>query len=1033
MSIFSNEDYLPGVVTEIESVYANDYDTSLFGTTDSVVVIGTAFDGPTGEIVPIYSTTHAAYLYGKSYDAITRKETDLVAGIKDVWDQGCRTIYGFRINGKEMYKDFKFAIDTDYKLRIRSRYPSNLGKQVYLKFDNTRGAETITIYKPAVRSTIREKMNGLVESDIAVMVNELRLGTDYAFTRDSKLVDIIDIVNNHVYNNVLEMAIIDGDGNDVTNSPEAYDITLGCMFPGVYFMGRSESACTKRTNVATNIIMSDTDTKPFTNFGGNYYQDLTFNSDVASEYPIYYKPSDVAKMREVLLTAGVTMKEPDDYLTTAGVSERAFLDDEIDYEEVSMTPFEIYQRLGEGYAITAIAERRVDGSGNEILPKIKEAPLDDPLRIQPIGDGGYSTLQDAKIKYRVLGSGICADQEIGGKVPKASAFKTTVVNSTDLMNGLISVTPKVGEDEATAAKSYTFSMANYDIQANPIALTSENLYTDNIAEDVGFSDSVETILAMNNATPGKPIVVSTTTTTTTTEGEDENAHEVTTSETSYKLYVANAKGKFTDNVDKNYAGSHIGAGNVVEYGGKLYAANNKLFKASVSGANVVLTEVDPAEDLDSKTYVLVNSIGKLFVEEVGSGAALTPLCEFDEAMNISKDEDAEIGLLVFVQSNEVGDNTVQIKGVDFASLNLTDFVERLNESVLGRIFEFKLTPAGIILKDEYVADTVDPSDPTHVVAGADTQAKTSAINSGNTSAQSMLADGATVTLEADRTRGYDYTKHIPYYTTDNFMRQLAQHCTYTELKTGPARGVIGFKRVTDLSKPNLAKKVAELKARNWDLYAKTYYGRNMLDNNNLPYPIGRNVSAVFTQNRVTTPSDYVQVCNGATAYAGMVSALPLEQSSTAQPIDIVPMFELTHSQLATLTAAGIVSVRSSFTRGFVITDGITMAPSDDLLKRLFNTRVMGYVEDLLRAACEPFIGKANSSANRNSLNTAVDSALSRITENRNANDGTALLLSYDFNLVDDATAEQYTYIDIYYNIRPMNEIRNIYNHIRVTR
>ena len=104
-----------------------------------------------------------------------------------------------------------------------------------------------------------------------------------------------------------------------------------------------------------------------------------------------------------------------------------------------------------------------------------------------------------------------------------------------------------------------------------------------IAEDVGFSDSVETVLAMNNATPGKPIVVSTTTTTTTTEGEDENAQEVTTSETSYKLYVANAKGKFTDNVDKNYAGSHIGAGNVVEYGGKLYAANNKLFKASVSG------------------------------------------------------------------------------------------------------------------------------------------------------------------------------------------------------------------------------------------------------------------------------------------------------------------------------------------------------------------------------------------------------------------------------------------------------------------
>ena len=68
MSIFENEDYLPGVVTEIESTYAADYDTSLFGTTDSVVVVGTAFDGPVGVATPVYSKTHAAYLFGKSYE-----------------------------------------------------------------------------------------------------------------------------------------------------------------------------------------------------------------------------------------------------------------------------------------------------------------------------------------------------------------------------------------------------------------------------------------------------------------------------------------------------------------------------------------------------------------------------------------------------------------------------------------------------------------------------------------------------------------------------------------------------------------------------------------------------------------------------------------------------------------------------------------------------------------------------------------------------------------------------------------------------
>ena len=39
--------------------------------------------------------------------------------------------------------------------------------------------------------------------------------------------------------------------------------------------------------------------------------------------------------------------------------------------------------------------------------------------------------------------------------------------------------------------------------------------------------------------------------------------------------------------------------------------------------------------------------------------------------------------------------------------------------------------------------------------------------------------------------------YIPYRTVDNFARQLAQHCTYTELKTGPTHGFIGCERMTN--------------------------------------------------------------------------------------------------------------------------------------------------------------------------------------------------------------------------------------------
>lgn len=980
MSIFENEDYLPGVVTEIESTYAADYDTSLFGTTDSVVVVGTAFDGPVGVATPVYSKTHAAYLFGKSYDAATRHECDLVAGIADCWDKGCRTIYGFRVNGIEMQKEFQFATDTPFKLRVKSRYPSNLGKQVYLKYDDTLGAETMTIYKPAVRATIREKVNGLVESDTSVMVNEIRLAADYALTHDSKLVDVIRVINEHIYNNVLELAIVDEHGNDITTSADAYEVTLGAMFPGVYFIGRGESACRKQTSVEMNLILDEDDPKPYTGYTGNYWRALKFNSDVAADLPIYY--TNTSQMREVLLTAGVTMKEEDDYLEELGASELAFLDDDVDYEETKLTPFELYKKLGEGFAVTAVAERREDGNGNELLPKVKEAPLNDPQRILPVGDGAYSVLQDVRIKYHVLGSCFCADQELTGKLPKAAAFKTTLVNDALLLNSLIHVEPKVGEDEATHAKAYSFSIKNFDL-ASLEAPTADNVYRKSIAEAIGFAEDTAELADIADATPGTVVAAS-------------DAGTV-------KLYLANAKGKFTDTVDPNYAGMYEEDG-AVKFGKKLYFANGKLYQASVEGEGVILAEFS---DLENAIYVLVESMDKLFLAKA-DGADLTPIGEYDAVLNVAKDEDAEIGLFVFMTDAEVGKNPVLIQSVNFDSMTMTDFVEELNESALGKAFQFELTAAGIILKDDYVADA-DAKGGSPVIDVDDSQE-----------------------LAADRTRGYDYSKHIPYYTHDNFARQLAQHCTYTELKTGPARGIIGCKRITDLSKTNLAKKVAEMKARNWNLYAKNAYGRNMLNSDNLPYPIGRNVSICFFQNRVTTPSDYVQICNGATAYAGMISNLPLEQSSTSQTIDMTPMFELTHSQLVTMGQAGYVTVKNTFTKGYVITDGITMAPADDLLQRIFNVRIMGYVEDILRAACEPFIGKGNTLANRNSLVTAIDAGLSKITEQKNGGDHT-LLRNYEFKIRNDDTVEQFTYIDIDYSIIPVNEIRNIFNHIRVTK
>jgi len=59
MSLIDNETFLPGVITEAESDYSYGYESSQFGTPDSVVVVGMAFSGPVCTPVLLYNQENA--------------------------------------------------------------------------------------------------------------------------------------------------------------------------------------------------------------------------------------------------------------------------------------------------------------------------------------------------------------------------------------------------------------------------------------------------------------------------------------------------------------------------------------------------------------------------------------------------------------------------------------------------------------------------------------------------------------------------------------------------------------------------------------------------------------------------------------------------------------------------------------------------------------------------------------------------------------------------------------------------------------
>jgi hypothetical protein len=271
---------------------------------------------------------------------------------------------------------------------------------------------------------------------------------------------------------------------------------------------------------------------------------------------------------------------------------------------------------------------------------------------------------------------------------------------------------------------------------------------------------------------------------------------------------------------------------------------------------------------------------------------------------------------------------------------------------------------------------------------------------------------------------YDEFKYIPYSTTDNFARQLAQHCLYTELKTYPTHGIIGCDRLNGINLNIVANKVDQICNIDFDLYAKKNNGNYMLDSDNQPYPLGRCLSIILLQYTVPVES-YNYASNGAAGYAGMISTLAIERSSTNQPINIGDMaFELSNYQLVRLNNKGIVCAKNNTGGEKVIVDGITQAPTTSVYRRLSTAKTINVVNKDLRKVIEPYIGLVDSLSTRNALNTAIKSALTNLKD--------VIIRDFKFKIYTDATDGNLGIIRIDYVIVPLNEIRQVRNRIEVS-
>lgn len=987
-TLFENELVLPGVITEILPSYSDEYDTSLFGTTESMVIIGTAFNGPVGRAIPVYSPEHAKYIFGDSFDSKTRKEATLVPEIYNAWDRGCRTIYAVRISGKEMHKDYDLAVESKLKLRVSALFPSNENKECYFVYDASQGssmAGSFKIYKPSSKATITEKMQGVVDGTDYILVNTIDLES-YSINKDSKLSDAIALFNENTNNNGLRLSIVNEEGADVTNTDkEAHTLSLGVMFPGLYTICRD-----KNTGVAVTDVEYVRNSKQelFNGFDGSVWKKLVINSDVNANYPVYaINKSDLAdKFGRIF-----NIDENYDWCKTTGNVNKLFTKDTTDYEEVELDNFSLYQKLGSGYARTAKVERV-----KENYFKVIETPHGDENRTVEIADGIYSLLENYGTDYRVL---TCANAEtkIASRLPKKDEFKIANPASIEIRSSLddiamINAKAKLNEKDFSVAKNYEISIADIDESEFDVEFILENLSDKKfirvpVVEDVNVTvNSNKTIedgqLAVLKASAENKVVKAA------KEGEEVSKKVVKATREnseSYKLVQYNKAKKAFENVD----GSFFSKGEDGQIKNRFAITTED---AKIMPLKVQLNELDGThtlilETVENDEYVIVESnvvnVAKLKVD-----ATIEPIAALLSMLSHEEGNDFTMAYVDSVPSldSEANKSIIRVISNKLEWCNYEELLADLNEDIfLKENFNFTLM-------NSYEANDV---------AGA------------------TLSGSGLDRLDPT----YDENKYIPYTTPDNFARQLAQHCMYTSLKTYPTHGIIGCEKLTGVTLSAVASRVNDILSMNLELYAKKANGNNMLDKDNMPYPIGRCLSVVFMQYGVTTGNGYTFISNGAAGYAGMVSTLQAGISSTNQSISIPSLsFELSQYQLGRLSANGIVVCRNT-NKGTVIADGVTQAPVDSPFTRLSTTKTMNIVDKILRNAIEPFIGLQDNLANRNSLQTSVKSELNKLLD--------TLLRAYDFNISSDTNSQRLGVIYIDYVIMPNNEIREVRNRVTV--
>jgi hypothetical protein len=181
--------------------------------------------------------------------------------------------------------------------------------------------------------------------------------------------------------------------------------------------------------------------------------------------------------------------------------------------------------------------------------------------------------------------------------------------------------------------------------------------------------------------------------------------------------------------------------------------------------------------------------------------------------------------------------------------------------------------------------------------------------------------------------------------------------------------------------------------------------------------VGRHVSVIASELKPVNYPTYWGYANGATTFAAAISRMASATSpvnKTAYNVAAI-RYNPTKTQQLNLSDHGVNCIALNFNRIPTFIEGLTLASSSSDYTRISTMRIVTEAALLVRQVCQRFIGEASTLQTRNSMETAITSALRGMQQ-------LGALLDSDFT-VSYIPAENKALVDLV--LTPAFELKNI--------